>query len=117
MDYNRNVGAKHSNLYSSASSLQGDNIFAVLHKTVQLEGKGKGIVADDLIQAGQWIWTSHKADRLLDSHSYQQFLRSVTVDLECDIIQWAYVQEMGQWYEEDLLISVDLDDGSYCNGA
>ena len=24
---------------------------------------------------------------------------------------------MGQWFEEDLLISVDLDHGSYCNGA
>ena len=24
---------------------------------------------------------------------------------------------MGRWSEEDLLISVDLDDGYYCNGA
>ena len=24
---------------------------------------------------------------------------------------------MVKWYEEDLLISVDLEDGSYCNGA
>ena len=24
---------------------------------------------------------------------------------------------MGRWSEEDLLISMDLDNGSYCNGA
>ena len=53
--------------------------------------------------------------RLVDLPSYQRFLRSVPVDLVCDIIQWAYVQEMGRWSEEDLLISVHLDDGSYCN--
>ena len=35
----------------------------------------------------------------------------------CNFIQWEYVQEMVQWSEEDLLISIDLEDGSYCNGA
>ena len=35
----------------------------------------------------------------------------------CDVIQCAYVQGVGRWSDEDLLISVDLDDGSYCNGA
>ena len=34
-----------------------------------------------------------------------------------NVIQWEYIQEMGQWSEDDLLISVDLEDGSYCNGA
>ena len=28
-----------------------------------------------------------------------------------------YVQDIGRWYEEDLLISMDLGDGSYSNGA
>ena len=37
--------------------------------------------------------------------------------MECDVIQWAYIQEMGKWSEEDLLISVDLDNGYYCSGA
>ena len=111
------MGFKHSNLSSSNSSLWEDETFTVLYQTVQLEVKGQGIVADEPIQAGQWIWTSHNMDRLLDAPSYQQFLRSVPVDLVCDVIRWAYVQDMGQWYEEDLLISVDLDDRFYCNGA
>ena len=32
-------------------------------------------------------------------------------------MMWLYVQEMGGWSEKDFLISVDLDDGSYCNAA
>ena len=35
----------------------------------------------------------------------------------CDVVQCAYVQEMGRWYEDDILISVDLDNGYYCNGS
>ena len=56
-------------------------------------------------------------DWLLDAPSYLQLLQSVPVDLACDVIRWAYLQEMGRWSEEDLLISVDLDDGYHCNGA
>ena len=37
-----------------------------------------------------------------------KFVQSIPVDLVYNVIQWAYVKEMGQWYEEDLLISVDL---------
>ena len=114
--YERTVGAEKSTLSSSTSSLQGDDGFAVPHRIVQLEGKGRGIVAAEPIRAGQWIWTSHKTARFLDAPSYRRFLRSVPVDLACDVLQWAYVQEMGRWTKEELLISVDLDDGSYCNG-
>ena len=90
--------------------------FTVTHRPVQLEVKGQGIVDDKKIQAGQWIWTSHKRAQLLDAPSYQRFLLSVPVDLACGVIQWAYVKDMGRWSEGDLLISMDLDNGSYCNG-
>ena len=80
-------GAKHAILLSSTSSLQGGDGFSVPHRTVQLEGKGQVIVADVLIQAGQWIWTSHQTDPSLDAPSYQKFLRSVPVDLVYDVIQ------------------------------
>ena len=112
MAYERTVGAKHSTLSSSALSLRGDDGFDGPHQTVQLEGKGGGIVSDEPIRVGQWILTLHNTDRLLDQPSYWQFLRYVPVDLACDVIQWAYIQEMGRWSEEDLLISVDLYDGS-----
>ena len=115
--YERAVGAKHSTLSSSPSSLQGDDGFAVPHQIVQVEGKGRGIVAAEPIQAGQWIWTSRKTARFLDAPSYGRFLQSVPVDLACDVMMWSYVQEMGGWSEKDFLISVDLDDGSYCNAA
>ena len=117
MAYDKNIGAKHYTLSSSTSSLKGDYIFTVTHQIVQWEGKGQGIVAYDLIRAEQWICTSHKTAWLLDAHYYQQFLRSIPVDIVCEVIQWAYVQDMGIWYEEDLLITVDLHYGSYCNGA
>ena len=45
--YYRTLGANHSTLSSSSSSLQD-----IPHLTVQLEVKGQGIVADDLILAG-----------------------------------------------------------------
>ena len=34
----------------------------------------------------------------------------------CNVIQWAYVQETRQWSDEDILLSMDLDYGYYCNG-
>ena len=88
ISYERTVGAKHYNLSSSHSSLWGDNRFAVPYRTVHLEGKVQGVVADKPIRAGQWIWKSHNTARLLDEHSYQKFLWYGPVYLACDINQW-----------------------------
>ena len=89
--------------------LVGDNGFTVPHQTVQLEVKGRVIVDGEPIRSRQWIWTSQKTARLLEAPSYWLFLLSVPVDMVCDVIQWAWIQEMGWWYEEDILISMDLD--------
>ena len=93
----RTVGTKYSTLYSYTSYLRGDYRLLVPHQTVQLEVKGQGIVADELIRAGQWIWMSNKMDRLLYTPFYQKLIRFVPVYLACDVIKWAYIQEMGRW--------------------
>ena len=63
------------------------------------------------------MWTSHKTAQLLDATYYQKFLQSVPVYLECNVLHWAYIQDMGRWSEEDILIPVDVDYRSYCDGA
>ena len=86
--YKRTLGAKHSTLSSSTSSLRGDDGLSAPKLTVQLEVKGQDIVANELIWAGQWILKSHKMDRLLEAPSYRRFLWSIPVDLVCNVIQW-----------------------------
>ena len=60
MNYEITIGDNNYTLSSSTSSLQGGGGFDVPRQTVQLEGKGQGIVANELIWEGQWIWMSQE---------------------------------------------------------
>ena len=77
----------------------------------QSPGKGRGNYAGRNIQKGEIIWSGINTARFHWGEDYREFLNSIEPHIACDVLQWAYVQDMG----DDLMVSVDLDAGSFCN--
>jgi hypothetical protein len=100
------------------------------------DGKGRGVYAAERIRRGELVWTSTSATARFPSGAlYRQFLAIIPSDLACDVLQWAYVQDVAPFRDDDdddqtttakqdssdpqsptLRVSVDLDEGSYMNG-
>ena len=93
------------------------NGFSVGVEAKQTQGKGRGIYATHPIKKGELVWSSKRTARFDDANDYRQFLSMLDVDFACDVLQWAYVQDVSDSEEyEELQISVDLDEGCCCNG-
>jgi hypothetical protein len=91
--------------------------FAVQHFVKQIPGKGRGIFASQFIPKGKLVYsTTKQTARFHNAHHYRTFLTSIPEDLTCDVLMWAYVQDLAMDGEEEkLVISLDMDDGSLCN--
>jgi len=99
------------------STVQDDEKVDGFHVPVvskQSPGKGRGIYAGRDIKKGEIIWTGVNSARFRWGDDYREFLNSIEPHLACDVLQWAYVQDMGD-EDDDLRVTVDLDDGSFCN--
>jgi hypothetical protein len=107
------------------------------------DGKGRGVFADGPIRRGELVWSPvpHTA-RFSTGAAFRAFLSLLPPDLACDVLQWAYVQDVADERRRPdptaptgevdgldptgsrpahgagrtLRISVDLDEGSYMNG-
>ena len=77
----------------------------------QSPGKGRGNYAGRNIEKGEIIWSGINTARFYWGDDYREFLNSIEPHIACDVLQWAYVQDMG----DDVMVSVDLDAGSFCN--
>ena len=71
---------------------------------------GRGIYAASNIPKGSLVWQNLRAAQFSDAQSYRTFLRSLSPQVACDVIEWAYVDDYSK-------INVDLDEGSFCNNA
>ena len=78
--------------------------------------KGRGVFAAKVISKGSLVWSpQHQSAQFLDAHSFRQFLASIPPDMACDVLQWAYVEDLGENGMSNLIMSCDLDEGSYMN--
>lgn len=83
----------------------------------QLGRKGRGIIAAEAVSQGQLLWSDGKTARFADGDLYREYLATVPANLACDIMSWAYIENMGDEENPNLWISVDLDETSFCNDA
>lgn len=103
---------------SSISPSDETNGFKVPYKALIAPGnKGRGVFAAAPIKKGSLVWTSHKhqSAQFHDGDAYRQFLGALPADLACDVIQWAYVEDLGTANFPKLTICVDLDEGTLVN--
>ena len=80
----------------------------------QTAEKGRGVFAASRIPKGSLIWHPVQHAYFQDETSFRRFLSSLTWELACDIIQWAYVEET---WEDEYTVAVELDVGSFINHA
>ena len=94
--------------------------FKVKVETKQAGKKGRGIFAVEPIEKGTLMWSAKRTARFQSGDAYNKFLQNLDEDFACDVLQWAYVQSINSNEEQDnnsndLRISVDLDECSFCN--
>lgn len=87
--------------------------FLIPVQAKQAPPKGRGIFAARDIFEGELIWSTKKTARFKDGPSYRKFIFGLEDGVACDVLQWAYVQDIG---DGNLRVSVDLDEGCFCNG-
>jgi SET domain len=64
------------------------------------DGKGRGVYAAEAIRKGELVWTATASTARFPSGAlYRQFLAIVPADLACDVLQWAYVQDVVHFRE------------------
>jgi len=81
------------------------------------QSKGRGIYATHPIKKGDLVWSTKRTARFDNADDYKLFISKLETGFACDVIQWAYVQDINDSEEEEeLKISVDLDEGCFCNG-
>ncbi|GFH46324.1 hypothetical protein CTEN210_02798 [Chaetoceros tenuissimus] len=94
--------------------------FKVKVETRQAGKKGRGIFAMEPIEKGTLMWSTKRTARFQSGDAYNKFLQNLDEDFACDVLQWAYIQNINSSEEQDdnvhdLRISVDLDECSFCN--
>jgi Proteins containing SET domain len=94
--------------------------FRVLVEAKQSPGKGRGIFAAQTIRKGEIVWTSKRTARFDNAVDYIEFIFELDPPFACDVLQWAYIQDISTVTGQEspnLKISVDLDEGSFCNDS
>jgi len=89
--------------------------FSVDIRAEQAQRKGRGIFANQPIKKGQLIWSTKRSARFEHGSQYRKFISMFKPDFACDLLEWSYVQDVGEEFE-DFVITVDLDEGCLCNG-
>lgn len=80
----------------------------------QTPGKGRGIYATAHIPKGTEICNPVQHAVFPGEASFRHFLSSLTWELACDILQWAYVEEA---QDHEYMVVVELDPCSLMNHA
>ena len=97
---------------SIAQPLSTTNGFFVDYQVKHSPGRGRGVFAAQDIHKGQLVYTETMQKATFSTgHNYRRFLQSLPPDLACDVMEWAYVQQVDQ----GLIICVDLDEGALLN--
>ena len=115
---NDNDGDDNDNDSDGGNSHSG---FEVKVVAKQSPGKGRGIYAVEDIKEGDLIYSSKQTARFSSGAHYREFLLALQPHFACDVLQWAFVTELDDKVngkeELQLKISVDLDEGCFCNNG
>ena len=123
---NDNDGDDNDNDNDAGNSHSG---FEVKVVAKQSPGKGRGIYAVEDIKEGDLIYSSKQTARFSSGAHYREFLLALEPHFACDVLQWAFVTELGANVDDkvngnvngkeelQLKISVDLDEGCFCNNG
>ncbi|GKY95664.1 hypothetical protein MPSEU_000527400 [Mayamaea pseudoterrestris] len=104
------VGPAKASIAQPLSTVSG---FYIDYDVDQTDDKGRGVFADQDIRKGQLVYTARRQmAKFSNGYEYRRFLRSIPADLACDVIQWAYVENLTK---DNLTICCDLDEGSIIN--
>mmetsp|Transcript_988 Transcript_988/g.1740 ORF Transcript_988/g.1740 Transcript_988/m.1740 type:complete len:266 (-) Transcript_988:833-1630(-) len=118
MEWTRAIDIYSSITKESPMLNSSKNGFNVLVEAKQSPGKGRGIFAGQTIRKGEIVWSTKRTARFDNAGDYIEFLFELDPSFACDVLQWAYVQDVSKDGEvPNLKISVDLDEGSFCNDA
>ena len=81
-------GFHHSSI--PVENIYKPNGFKVPVKVVQLEGKGRAIIAVEDIPQGTVVWDPIHTAKFPTPVEFRRFLLSIPRDLACDVMIWAY---------------------------
>jgi hypothetical protein len=101
--------------FSSSNNDQRKNGFHVpILVDIVDENIGRGVFAKEFIANGTLIWETLYTAEFQSAKEYRQFLSRLPAHLVCEILQWSYT---ARYSDEKYVICVDLDEGSFFNGA
>jgi len=115
--YREIVGEEESTI-----SLEEESGLTVPHEIKNTAVKGRGIYATANIKAGDLVWqpTQHAVFR--KEIYFRRFLSTLSYDLACDVLMWAYVEKCDCLDDSDdddecFAAVVELDEGSFMNSV
>jgi hypothetical protein len=66
------------------------------------------------VKRGDLVWDRSQHAQFVDEASFRRFLLSISYELACDVLQWAYIEEDD---EDEAICAVEFDDGVYVNNG
>jgi len=109
--YRRAVGIEHSSIAGtdSVSSMR-----AVPYEVRWIESyKTRSVFVTERVEKGQLVWKPTQRAKFVEEAAFRRFLSSISYDMACDILSWAYVVEQEDDDEYSFACVVELDDSVY----
>lgn len=78
---------------------------------------GRGVFTKVDINKGDLVYISTNNAQFRTAQEYRNFLQGLPRDLACDVIIWAFCRMLSEEREDEFLVCVDLDEGSFVNSA
>jgi hypothetical protein len=107
--YRRAVGVDDSSIASESKSGM-----LVAYEVLKDPIKGRGVYLKEGVKKGDLVWDKSQHAQFIDESSFRRFLLSISYELACDVLQWAYIEEDD---EHDAVCAFELDDGTYVNNG
>jgi len=117
--YESIVGKENSTI-GDPNAVKTDAFGNIKHYSAQSSPEiGRGVFAGQFIPKGALVYDFSRSAQFMDGISFRKFNKKIESHLACDILDWAYVQDLNERDNNnnntDLRIIIDLDDGVLCN--
>jgi hypothetical protein len=107
--YRRAVGTKTSTI-----SRHKETGIQVPYEVRVSPDKGRGVFATEKVRRGQIVWKMTQHAKFFEEAPFRRFLSSLSYDLACDVLMWAYVEKDAK---HGFAVAIELDEGSYFNNG
>lgn len=106
------VGPEGSSIQQPLSTEHGFSVDVIVDYS---PGKGRGVFANQDIRKGQLVYSEWKQKaQFATGKDFRRFLQSIPEDLACDVLEWAYVENING---KNLTICLDVDEGALLNNG